>query len=499
MSVLMINSNRFRPQVAPMGLEYVCNSLMREKIEYKLIDFNFEPEKIVYNELRRGDIELVGITVRNVDTAFLAKSQWLLPHIKELVERIKNTRDCKVVLGGFGFSLFPREILAYTGADMGVIGYGEEALPKIITTLRDNGDLSKIDNLIWLKNEKFHINNLSMGDYHNLPPRRRNIIRNLSYYRIYGLGNIETLRGCVQHCGYCNVPNVVRNKVVTRNIDNLIAELIELKTMGINHVFFCDSEFNMAGNKFSFDLCEQIIKNKVGITWTANLIPDSKMISQDLLIRMKEAGCREILLSIDSGSEEILSSMDKRHNVEDAVICSEYIRKANINLIHTYLVGWPGESTRTINETLSLIKRCQPQLSYLYSGIRIYPDTKIANIAKQEGLIPSNANLLQPIFYQPERVLQEFIPFLRHHTKDIPNCLVPTPLVNLMHLFNQNLYLGGGFSGGIVDAMHYMNSLPWLKKTRILGKTLLDILIPFKNRFIPIAESDNQVLESDSV
>ncbi len=490
MSVLMINPNRYRPHVSPIGLEYVCNSLLRENIEFDVADLNFVRESVIYSKLIKNNVDIVGITVRNIDSVLLASKKFFIPGIKSLVERIKDTKDCKVVLGGGGFSILPREVLEYTGADFGVAGYGEEALPELVRVIREGGSLAKIDNLVWRKNGKFQVNPRSTGDYENIPVRHRNIIRNGSYNRVYGIGNIETTRGCSRRCGYCIIPGTNGCKVVTRKIANVIEELKELKSMGIYHVYFCDSEFNNCSQRYLFQLFEKLAQNKLGVTWSANMHPDPKTISLRLLTQMREAGCREIILSADSGSEEILEGMGKQHTAEDTVKCVEIIRKANIRISPAYLVGWPGETTKTIEETFTQIRRCQFDGAVVFAGVRIYPDTKLAQIAVDEGYIPGDANLLEPIFYQPERVLHEFMPLVRSHAKKLSNCIYPLSSVDFMNLFIRNVYMRGGFiSRGFADFFDYVNSISWQEKLKILGKTALDYAFPFRSRFIPNAEA----------
>jgi radical SAM superfamily enzyme YgiQ (UPF0313 family) len=498
MSILMINPNRFRPHIAPIGLEYVCNSLLRENIEFDLIDLNFEHESVIYRKLRENNVELVGITVRNLDSGVLAKTVLFQPDIKKLVNRIKNTRDCKVVLGGIGFSILPREILEYSGADFGVIGYGEEALPRLVRALRQGGDLSKIDNLIRRENGKFPVNPISTGDYQNIPTRRRNIVRNLSYYRVYGLGSIEPMRGCPKRCGYCCEPNIVGRKMVTHKIANVIEELIELKTMGIHHVLFCDSEFNLCNREYLFDFCEQLNRRQVGITWTAYMYPDPKTVSHKLLTLMKNAGCREVLLGSDSGSDEILAGMGRQHTAGDSVIFTEYLRKAGIHAFSLYLIGWPGESTKTIEETFDHIKRCRSEEVVIEAGIRIYPDTKIARIAMDEGVIDKDTNLMDPEFYNPDQVLREFIPYIRRRARDMENTILyPTGAINFINLLIRNFFLLEGYTArGIGDFTAHMNNLPKMKKLKILGRTALDFALPFRRRFVPLARGDKSAAKT---
>jgi radical SAM superfamily enzyme YgiQ (UPF0313 family) len=489
MNVLMINPNLYRPHASPVGLEYVCNSLLREKIDFDVVDFNFEPEDVVYDKLRKNNVELVGITVRDSDSATIPGTKFFIPAVKTLVERIKNTKDCKVVLGGAGFSVMPQEIMEYTGADFGVVRYGEEALPKLLQAIRAGGNLSQIDNLIWRKNGKFQVNPISTGDYENIPPRRRNIVRNRSYDRVYGIGNIEEKRGCPQNCGYCCELDIVGGKVVTRKISYVIEEARELRSLGIKHLYFCDSEFNLGDQKFLFDLCEQLVKSKVGITWTVSMHPDPETMPQKLLNLMKDAGCQEVLLTADSGSNEILESMGKQHTAEDTVKCSELIHKANMRMVASYLAGWPGESTQTLGETFAHIKRCRFEGAAIFAGVRIFPNTKLARIAMDEGLIREDTQFLNPIFYQPERVLREFIPFIQRNSKNLSNCMYPTRAVDFLNLLIRNVYLRGDFTcKGYADFLDHMNSLSRLKKLKLFGRTALDYILPYRVRFIPNAE-----------
>lgn len=490
MKILMINPNRYIWKVAPVGLEYVCNSLVRENIEFDLVDFNFEPDRVVYDKLRKENIDIVGITVRNTDSVFMPKIEFFIPAYKKLVERIKNTKDCKVVLGGVGFSVFPREVMEYTGADFGVVGYGEEALPKLVRAVREGGDLSKIDNLAWRKNGKIHINTRSTGDYENMPVRRRNIIRHRSYNRVYGIAAIENMRGCPRRCGYCCMPNVEGCKVVTRKISNLIEEIKELKSMGIYNLYFSDAKFNMAGPKFLFDFCKQLARSKVGITWVTNIQPDLRVFPARLPGLMREAGCTGVLLASDSGSNEILADMEKQHTAEDSIKCSELFQKANIRLMHGYFIGWRGESTKTIDETLALVRRCQPEDVVFFAGIRIFPDTKLARIAMDEGDIPEDSNLLYPVYYQRERVLKEFVPYTRRRIKDIPTAVIPLRSIDFLKLVQQNVYKSGEYRGGFTDFGDYMNSLSWHKKLNLLCKSALDYSFPFRRKYIPIAQGD---------
>jgi hypothetical protein len=220
--------------------------------------------------------------------------------------------------------------------------------------------------------------------------------------------------------------------------------------------------------------------------------PDPETMPGKLLNLMKDAGCHEVLLTCDSGSNEILAGMGKQHTAEDTIKCSELIRRANIRMVASYLAGWPGESPETLRETFDHIKRCRFDGSVIFAGVRIFPNTKIARIAMDEGIIPEDASFLNPIFYQPERVLGEFIPIIRRNSKYLPNCLYPTRAVYFMNLLIRNVYSQKDFTcKGYADFLDHMNRLSRLKKLKIFGKTVFDYILPSRVRFIPNAEVEN--------
>jgi hypothetical protein len=128
----------------------------------------------------------------------------------------------------------------------------------------------------------------------------------------------------------------------------------------------------------------------------------------------------------------------------------------------------------------------------IFAGVRIFPNTKIARIAMDEGIIPEYANFLNPIFYQPERVVREFISIIRRNSKYLPNCLYPTRAVYFMNLLVRNVYWQKVFTcKGFADFLDHMNGFSRLKKLKLFGMTVLNYILPSRVRFIPNAEVEN--------
>jgi radical SAM superfamily enzyme YgiQ (UPF0313 family) len=468
----------------PVGIEYVCNSLLRAGIPFEVADLNFESIKDLCQRISRTKPDLIGISIRNIDACYLSNNEFFIPKIRDLVHRIKSTHDCRVVLGGAGYSLFAREVLEYTGADFGVAGYGERALPELVAALEDGGDLSEVDNLVWRHDDTVIINPGNKNGYDQLPPRRRNIMRNRDYYRSFGFGNIEIKRGCYKPCGYCAEPAIVGRDVLAHGIGSVLAELRELRGMGISYVHFCDSEFNVGPPRFIRELCEALIREKLDLRWSAFIHPDPHSLSPEICRLMREAGCAEVGVCVDSGSDKILSSMGKHHTVDDAAEISEWFKQAGISLAHTYLVGWPGESVDTLADTVDFMRRTEPDFKLVFAGIRILPGTRIADVAEQQGLVPPDADLLVPAFANPEQVLGDFMPYLRRETRGIANCILPTKGVDFSNLVMQAAYLRG-FEGGYSDFMDHIATISPREKIAIVWDAARRFVLPSRHQLIP--------------
>jgi len=201
---------------------------------------------------------------------------------------------------------------------------------------------------------------------------------------------------------------------------------------------------------------------------------------------MREACSTEITLSVDTGSEKILAGMGKQHTVDDAVVVSESFKQAGISLAHTYLVGWPGESVDTLAETVNFMRRTEPDFKLVFAGIRILPDTRIADVAKQQGLVPTDADLLVPSFVNPEQVLSEFLPYLRRETRGIANCILPSRGVDFSNLVMQAAYLRG-FDGGYADLMNHIATISLREKAAIAWDAARRYLLPEQTPLIPPA------------
>jgi len=114
---------------------------------------------------------------------------------------------------------------------------------------------------------------------------------------------------------------------------------------------------------------------------------------------MARAGCKEVSLGFESGCERILRTMNKNFNLDDVRKTSEMLSDYGIRQMGFLLLGGPGETKESIEESLSFADSLPLDKLKITMGIRVYPDTALAKTAVEEGLISADEDLLFPKFY----------------------------------------------------------------------------------------------------
>jgi radical SAM superfamily enzyme YgiQ (UPF0313 family) len=117
---------------------------------------------------------------------------------------------------------------------------------------------------------------------------------------------------------------------------------------------------------------------------------------------MAQAGCKEVSLGFESGSESILKRMNKRYTLDDIRQISSMLGKQQIRRMGFLLLGGPGETKDSVKQSFYFADSLETEAMKITSGIRIYPDTTLHRIAVDEGIIEPDEDLLFPKFYMAE-------------------------------------------------------------------------------------------------
>ena len=161
-------------------------------------------------------------------------------------------------------------------------------------------------------------------------------------------------RGCTAGCKFC-IKHVSYNySVRLRSAENVMAELWSLKKLGINDVMMYADLFTVNRQQV-MDICNAMIDEKIDMKWMCNSRTD--YVDEEMLQTMAKAGCHMISWGIESGSAEILKRVRKGTNPDKAKQALAWARKAGIKNFGYFIIGLPGETEETIQETIAFSKK----------------------------------------------------------------------------------------------------------------------------------------------
>ena len=322
----------------PLGILYVAAALQSHDHDVRVIDMALDP-------IPSADYapELIGVSCNTPN--YLA----VRDVIKICRERWPGVR---IVVGGPHVRIVPEDG-ARLGADITVSGDGEEVM------------LALADDLSLPEDRLVNVN--------QWPIPARNLI-DLDRYAAYELGgkstSLITSRGCPYQCAYCaKWPGY--GQVRFRGLDNVVKEVEELRARGYQSLRFFDDELNLNEDRL-LALCESI--KPLNVEWTC--LVRANLFNERQAAAMVDAGCRMVQMGIESGSDAILKNVRSAKTVADNTNARRVAREAGLQFWAFFVVGLPGESHSTIQETRRWIVENRPDMFSVYT-FQPFPGTRI--------------------------------------------------------------------------------------------------------------------------
>lgn len=402
MHICLVNTNRIKPPIAPIGLEYVAEALNAAGHDIKILDLCWEVDwrTAIAKFFDGARFDLVGVTLRNTDDCAFTSRSSFLDEFADMVNTIRIHSDALIVLGGVGFSIMPEKVLNLCKADAGISGDGEFIFVELANRIEGKMDWFDLSNLILRRNRTYRRNKTSTPPLLSLPPMTRSWVDNPRYFREGGQIGIETKRGCSGRCIYCADPIAKGKKIRTRPPGAVADELERLLEQGINCFHTCDSEFNLP-KQHAFEVCYEIIKRGLAgrIQWYAYCSPAP--FSRELANLMRCAGCVGINFGADNGDEEMLRRLKRNFTPGDIMNAAQWCQDAGILVMFDLLLGSPGETKDSILKTVDLMRQAAPDRVGVSIGVRVYPGTELANLIMDEELKKglTDGEEPQPLFF----------------------------------------------------------------------------------------------------
>src|SRR5512139_984299 len=182
---------------------------------------------------------------------------------------------------------------------------------------------------------------------------------------------IVTSRGCTAGCKYCIKHVSYQFSIRLRTPENIMAELRVLKNLGIKHVHMYADLFTVNRDQV-INLCKLMIQENLGLSWTCNSRVD--YVDEEMLQLMGKSGCTYISWGIESANEQILKRAAKGYRLEQAPRALKWAHAAGINNWGYFIIGLPGETEQTIQQTIKFSKELPLDIA-LFHVAAPYPGT----------------------------------------------------------------------------------------------------------------------------
>ena len=397
MRILLISAANDAGSIVPLPLGLACVAAATERAGHcvRLLDSGSRPdcEKEVRQAIGQFAPDVIGVSVRNIDDQNMQSPRFLLASLKQVVAVCRAASSARIVLGGAGYSIFPESVLAYLDADIGIRGEGEAAFPALLSWLEQGAQSPPPPAMNFPNGSHSPTAFAPVLDDFLLPePRFWLDFPGSTEMRI----PVQTRRGCPLDCIFCSTSLIEGRPVRRRSPASVVEWLTALRHGGFRHFHFVDNTFNLPPS-YAKDLCRKLIDAELGLDWWAIIYP--KWVDTELAKLMAKAGCTQVSLGFESGSETMLPQLNKRFTCREVRGISDALAAVGIKRYGFLLLGGPGETRETVEESLEFADSLHLDELKITVGLRIYPQTPLALTAVADGLLKPDDNLLFPRFF----------------------------------------------------------------------------------------------------
>ncbi len=190
-------------------------------------------------------------------------------------------------------------------------------------------------------------------------------------------------RGCPYQCTFCLWPQTMYGRKIRFRSPEKIVDEIEhfIKIHGAKGFYFEDDTLT-AVPKYIMGICDEILRRKIKMPWSCLGRVDN--LTEEMLKKMKQAGCYMIRFGPESSSQEILNNIKKGVTVEQIVRGFKLTKKAGIKAFASYVLGLPGETKKTLQNTLEFAIKMDHYAAQFGMAVP-YPGTELYKEAKKNG------------------------------------------------------------------------------------------------------------------
>jgi anaerobic magnesium-protoporphyrin IX monomethyl ester cyclase len=390
---------------ALLGLGYLAAVLEKNQYEVDVIDcqaLKLSYEK-VRSEISKRQPNVVGMT----STTLTYKSALQIAKIAKEV-----FPNCLTVLGGPHVTFWDDKALQECPElDVVVRREGENTLLELVQRIEAGKSHQDVLGTTCRKDEKIvknpdrpYIENLDELPFparHLWPMERLREYEDILY--------LATSRGCVYWCEFCTTVRMHGRKYRIRSPKNVADELEFLhKTYNVDQFTFCDDALTVDQARTE-ELCREIMKRGLKIKWNCGTRVD--MLTKELLLKMKEAGCISVWFGVESSSQQVLDAMKKGISPELTMQVFGWVREVGLKPVPNVILGFPSETKKSAWKTIKFVEKISPDDVGFYNVATPFPGTPMYDMVKENGWLRvtdfDKYDTTTPIFETPWLSIKE--------------------------------------------------------------------------------------------
>lgn len=368
----------------PLGTLYAAALLRKSGISVAVFDTMLnDPEEQLRAALKQHRPRVVVVYEDNFN--FLSKM--CLTRMREVAYNIleaSRSAGATVLINGSDSSDHAPDYLRQ-GFRAALLGEAEWTLLEAVTDLLRGQDraIEQLPGLAYLDEQSDQVVRTPprsfMRDLDHLPFPARDLIDTTQYRDLWKAAhgyfslNIVASRGCPYRCNWCAKP-IYGDSFSVRSARSVAEEMRQLKKLGAEHLWFADDIFGLRA-KWVRELADEVERQDALIPFKMQSRVD--LMTPDNARSLRRAGCAEIWMGVESGSQRILDAMDKGTRVEQIAKARENLRHEGIRACYFLQFGYPGETWHDIQSTVKLIRDTRPDdigvsVSYPLPGTKFY-------------------------------------------------------------------------------------------------------------------------------
>ncbi|MEA3435148.1 MAG: radical SAM protein [Thermodesulfobacteriota bacterium] len=334
--------------------KYISNSNPALSFPFK----NYYHFGLSFQEIKRQ--------IKSTDADIYFISSLFTPYFQEtdeIINIIKRTNPlAKIVVGGYHAALYPEYYLRNLDVDFVIEGEGEQSSVQLLDSLINNKDLLKVPNLAYRKKDEIiKTGKSSIKEINTIPFPSREFLkeRDFKMYKTRAVSMI-TSRGCPNRCDFCTGRIIWGKKYRVRSIESVMSEIDEcIKQFKVKIINFEDDNI-FASKSRTFELLKELYAyqriHDVDLDFTAMNGISIEQLDEEILNLMKQAGFRELNISLVSYSEQLQKVYKRPFNSEKFADIANIAKGLGMNVRSYFILGLPGQTKEEIEDTINFLK-----------------------------------------------------------------------------------------------------------------------------------------------